>query len=58
MASILDYQEDGSEVTKFDQSNTGVQSFTVDPNIFLIVKWFFAEEAMSKVRLKKISICM
>lgn len=38
MATILDYQQDGGEIKRFELSDIGAQSYPVDPDMFLISK--------------------
>ena len=38
MATILDYQQDGGEVKRFDLSDIGAKSYPINPNIFLMAK--------------------
>ena len=38
LATILDYQEDGGPVKRFELADIGAKSYPIDPNIFLMAK--------------------
>jgi hypothetical protein len=38
MATILDYQQDSSEVKRFELSDIGAKSYPIDPNMFSVTK--------------------
>lgn len=38
MATILDYQQDGGEVKRFDLSDIGAKAYPINPNMFLMAK--------------------
>ena len=38
MATILDYQEDGGPVKRFELADIGVQPYPINPNMFVMTK--------------------